>query len=124
MNEDQQLKLKELYEDGVAQEHVTIELKPLSPTDAPVTITRNEFMRRMKDMQQLGGNHFMGAMPDSYILVVNTNHPISEKILKKQQKNRKKLARQLYDLALLSQNMLKGEALTNFVERSFDLAGE
>jgi len=124
MSEIQQKKLKELFEEGISNEHVTIELKALSPTDAPVTITRNEFMRRMKDMQKLGGNNFMGDMPDSYNLVVNTNHPLSSNILKKQQKNRRKLTRQLFDLSLLSQNMLKGEALTDFVERSFDLAGE
>lgn len=81
-------------------------------------------MRRMMDMQKLGGNPMFGNLPDSYNVVVNTNHPISERILKKRQENREKMVRQLYDLALLSQNMLKGEALTTFVERSFELASE
>lgn len=124
LSEDQQTKLKDLFTDNVQDQHVTIELKPLSPTDAPVTITRNEFMRRMMDMQKLSGNQMMGAMPDSFNLVVNTNHPLSEKVLKKRGDNKAKMVRQLYDLALLSQNMLKGEALTDFVERSFDLASE
>jgi molecular chaperone HtpG len=124
MSEDQQEKLKSLFEDSVGAQHVAIELKALSPNDAPVTITRNEFMRRMMDMQKLGGNNFMGSMPESFNLVVNTNHPLSSKILKKRTENRQKMARQLFDLALLSQNMLKGEALTDFVDRSFDLASE
>ena len=126
LTEDQQTKLKELFEGEVANTHVTIDMKALSPTDAPVTITRNEFMRRMMDMQKLGGGqmNIMGEMPDSYNLVVNTNHPLADKILKKRTENRKKMAKQLYDLALLSQSMLKGEAMTAFVERSFDLAAE
>jgi len=121
---EQQEKLKELYEKEIGGPNVMIELKPLAPNDAPVTITRNEFMRRMMDMQKLGGNSFMGNMPDSYNLVVNTNHPIAEKILKKRQENRQKLVKQLYDLALLSQNLLKGASLTDFVERSIELVGE
>ncbi len=125
LSEDQQGKLKALFEEQIGGAQVNIELKPLSPTDAPVTITRNEFMRRMMDMQKLGGgNQFMGNMPDSFNLVVNTNHPLSGKILKKKSANKQKMAKQLYDLALLSQNMLKGESLTAFVERSFDLASE
>ena len=75
-------------------------------------------------MQKLGGNQIMGGMPDTVTLVVNTNHPLTSKILKKRQENKVKMVKQLYDLALLSQNMLKGEALTEFVERSFDLASE
>ncbi len=124
LNEDQQGKLKELFEGQVTGLGAQIELKPLSPKDAPVTIIRNEFMRRMKDMQALGGQNMMGEMPDSYTLVVNTNHELASKILKKKGDNRGKLAKQMADLALLSQNMLKGEALTEFVGRSFELAGE
>jgi molecular chaperone HtpG len=124
LSAEQQEKLKELYETEIGGPNVMIELKPLSPTDAPVTITRNEFMRRMMDMQKLAGNSFMGNMPDSFNLVVNTNHPIAEKILKKRQENRQKLVKQLYDLALLSQNLLKGASLTDFVERSIELVGE
>ena len=124
LSEDQQKKLKELFEGQVKDVGAQIELKPLSPNDAPVTIIRNEFMRRMKDMQALGGQSFMGEMPDSYTLVVNTNHDLTGKILKKKGDNRGKLTKQLADLALLSQNMLKGEALTEFVSRSFELAAE
>lgn len=121
---EQQEKLKKLFETQIDNTMAKIELHPLSPDDAPITITRNEFMRRMKDMQALGGNQFMGNFPDSYNVVLNSNHPLLDKLLKKKQENKEVMAKQLYDLALLSQNMLKGEALTNFVNRSFQLASE
>ena len=87
----------------------------------PIIITQNEFMRRMKEMSATGGGmmSFYGEMPDSYNLVVNTNHPLIEKLLK--DKNDEKLVRQLIDLALLSNNMLRGEELSNFVKRSVEL---
>lgn len=82
-------------------------------------------MRRMKDMQALGGgSQFMGNFPESFNVILNSNHPLMDKLLKKKQENKEVMAKQLYDLALLSQNMLKGEALTNFVNRSFELASE
>lgn len=121
---EQQEKLKKLFETQIDNTMAKIELRPLSPDDAPITITRDEFMRRMKDMQALGGNQFMGNLPDSYNVVLNSNHPLLDKLLKKKQENKEVMAKQLYDLALLSQNMLKGEALTNFVNRSFQLASE
>ena len=77
--------LKKLYEANVPKEGVHVELKALSPDDMPVMITKNEFMRRMADMSKLGGGgmySFMGNMPESYNLVVNTNHPLASKLLK------------------------------------------
>lgn len=121
---EQQEKLKKLFETQIDNTLAKIELRPLSPDDAPITITRDEFMRRMKDMQALGGNQFMGNLPDSYNVILNSNHPLLDKLLKKKQENKEVMAKQLFDLALLSQNMLKGEALTNFVNRSFQLASE
>jgi molecular chaperone HtpG len=121
---EQQEKLKKLFETQIDNTMAKIELRSLSPDDAPITITRDEFMRRMKDMQALGGNQFMGNFPDSFNVVLNSNHPLLDKLLKKKQENKEVMAKQLYDLALLSQNMLKGEALTNFVNRSFQLASE
>lgn len=122
---EQQEKLKKLFETQVDNTTAVIELRPLSPQDAPITITRNEFMRRMKDMQALGGgSQFMGNFPESFNVILNSNHPLMDKLLKKKQENKEVMAKQLYDLALLSQNMLKGEALTNFVNRSFELASE
>jgi molecular chaperone HtpG len=85
----------------------------------------SEFMRRMKDMAKLGGGGgfgFMGNMPDNYAVAVNGNHTIVQKILKAESEEQKlKLAKQAYDLALLSQNMLSGADLTNFIKRSVDL---
>ena len=88
-------------------------------------ITRPEFMRRMKDMNQLGGGgmgSFYGNMPDMYNLVVNSNHPLIGRILSETNADvQKNLAKQAADLALLSQGLLKGEGLTNFIKRSVEL---
>lgn len=124
LNEEQQKQVQEVFVKSKPEQAV-IDLKPLSPNDAPVTIIRDEFMRRFKDMQQISGrNAFMGDLPDSYTMVVNTNHPVVAKMLLKPAEDQEKVARQLSDLALLSQNMLKGEALTTFVQRSFQFVGE
>jgi molecular chaperone HtpG len=83
----------------------------------------SEFMRRMKDMAKTGGGYgFMGNMPDNYNVAINGNHSIVQKILKAENEEQKtKLAKQAYDLALLSQNMLTGAELTNFIRRSVEL---
>ncbi len=101
--------------------HVSIE--PLSPQDQPVVITLPEFMRRMKDMSKTGGGGmmFMGNMPDTYNVSINANHPINNRILKARDESKEKIAKQAFDLALLSQNMLTGSALTAFVKRSVEL---
>jgi molecular chaperone HtpG len=98
-----------------------IELKALSPNDHPVLITKPEFMRRMKEMQMLQGMD-MNMFPDSHNVVVNTNHPlIAEKLLKmKSEEKKSDFAAYLHDLALLNQNMLKGEELTRFIQRSIE----
>jgi molecular chaperone HtpG len=83
-----------------------------------------EFMRRMKDMQQTGGGgmQFMGGMPDQYNLTINANHKMASKILKAgNEEEQKSIAKQNYDLALLSQNMLNGKDLTNFISRSVEM---
>ena len=85
-------------------------------------ITQSEFMRRMKDMSASGGMSYFGNMPEQYNLVVNTNHPIVSKILNENNiEQQDKMVKQLTDLAFLSQNLLKGEDLTNFINRSLDL---
>ncbi|MBK9329935.1 MAG: molecular chaperone HtpG [Sphingobacteriales bacterium] len=123
LSKEQEDKLKELFENTVEKNKVTVELKALSPTDGPVVITRDEFMRRMMEMQKMGGGSpFMfGGMDEKINLVVNTNHPLNSKLLAEDAAHQEKHIKQLYDLALLSQNMLKGEALTKFVSRSFEL---
>ena len=86
-------------------------------------ITQPEFMRRMKEMNQFGGGmSFMGTMPEMFNLVVNANHPIMQKILGEKDETKKQdLLKQTTDLALLSQNMLKGEELSKFIKRSLQL---
>ena len=123
LSKEQEEKLKTLFETTIEKSKADIELKALSPTDAPLVITRNEFMRRMMEMQKMGGGSpFMfGGMDEKLNLVINTNHPINAKLLEEDTSHQEKHIKQLYDLALLSQNMLKGEALTNFVQRSFEL---
>ncbi len=123
LSKEQEDLLKELFEKAVEKNKVTVELKALSPTDSPVVITRDEFMRRMVEMQKMGGGSpFMfGGMDERINLVVNTNHPLNSKLLAEDSAHQEKHIKQLYDLALLSQNMLKGEALTKFVSRSFEL---
>lgn len=123
LTKEQEEQLKNLFETTIEKTKADIELKALSPTDAPIVITRNEFMRRMMEMQKMGGGSpFMfGGMDEKLNLVINTNHPINAKLLSEEITQQEKHIKQLYDLALLSQNMLKGEALTNFVKRSFEL---
>ncbi len=96
-----------------------VECQPMAPDDQPVTITKPEFLRRMKEMQAMHGMG-MGDFPDSYNVVVNTNHPlVAQKLVKLEDEARQtELARYLYDVALLQQGMLKGEALTEFVEKT------
>ena len=96
-----------------------VECQPMSPDDQPVTITKPEFLRRMKEMQAMHGMG-MGDFPDSYNVVVNTNHPlVAQKLVKlEDEAGQTDLARYLYDVALLQQGMLKGEALTEFVEKT------
>jgi molecular chaperone HtpG len=116
---------KKLFEFQVPEITLTVEVKGLSPDAAPIVATRPEFMRRMKDMAGMGGGGmtaFYAQMPDEVHLTVNGNHPIYQTLLKepdidKQQKQ----ARNLADLALLSQGLLKGAELTNFINRSVDL---
>ncbi len=116
---------KKLFEFQVPEITLTVEVKGLSTDAAPIVATRPEFMRRMKDMAGMGGGGmtaFYAQMPDEVHLTVNGNHPIFQTLLKepdvaKQQKQ----ARNLADLALLSQGLLKGAELTNFINRSVDL---
>ena len=122
LSEDDQTKLADLFKTAIANEAMHVKVAALSPQDAPVVITQNEFMRRMKDMQRTGGGGGMqmfGAFPDSFDVTVNANHPVAQKVLAGE--GGETLAKQAFDLALLAQGMLKGEALTAFVKRSTEL---
>jgi molecular chaperone HtpG len=124
ISEDQQKELQPIIEGTVNKEQFHVVFENLSETDSPMLITRPEFMRRMKDMNQLGGGGmgWYGNMPDMYNLVVNSNHPLITKILDEKDKEKQTtLAKQATDLALLSQGLLKGEKLTNFIKRSVEL---
>ena len=115
-------KLKPIIEDVVKEGGYTVQLEPLDSKSLPFVLTQPEFMRRMKEMQQTGGGGMMGNMPDMYNLVVNTNHELVSQILNtKTKKKKENLIQQALDLAKLSQNLLKGEALTQFIQRSVDL---
>ncbi|SHI01507.1 molecular chaperone HtpG [Chryseolinea serpens] len=125
LSADEQQAVKTVFEKAINSKTMTVAVESLSPQDLPVVITMSEFMRRMKDMAKLGGGGgyaFMGNMPDNYNVAVNANHPIVQKILKAgSEEDKNRLAKQAYDLALLSQNMLTGADLTNFIRRSVEM---
>ncbi len=118
-------KLKEAFERNIDKEKFTVIFENLSETDMPVVIMQNEFMRRMRDMEALGGGSGMmglGNLPETYEMVVNANNPLLDKVLKeKSKKKQDQLIKQMYDLARLSKNLLKGKELTDFVKRSIDI---
>lgn len=122
LSQADQDKVKDIFTNNVKNLGMgQIELKPLSPTDHPVTITKPEFMRRMKEMQAMQGMD-MGMFPDSHNVVINTNHPlIADKLVKmKSEEKKADFANYLHDLALLNQNMLKGAELSAFIARSLE----
>jgi molecular chaperone HtpG len=124
LSEEEQTNLKTVLEEIVPTPTYTVQLEALDSAAAPFIITQPEFMRRMKEMSQSGGGGMfgMGNMPDMYNLVVNTNSELANNILTSKDKAvRENLVKQALDLAKLSQNLLKGEELTAFVKRSFDL---
>lgn len=123
LSEEEKTQLKEIFEKAISNTNMHVSVEPLSPQDQPVVITLPEFMRRMKDMSKTGGGGmmFMGNMPDTYNVSINANHPINNRILKAREESRENIAKQAFDLALLSQNMLTGSALTAFVKRSVEL---
>ena len=122
LSEDQQKQLKEYFEKQVNAQLFTPEVDSLSETDLPVMVTQNEFMRRFKDMEKVSGQQgFYGGF-DHYNLVINGNHPLATRILdEKDEAKRTQLVQQMVDLAMLSQNILTGEKLSEFVKRSYDL---
>lgn len=124
LSEDEIKQLQPVIEGVVPKEQFMVVFESLSEKDAPMLITRPEFMRRMKDMNALGGGgmNFYGNLPEMYNLVVNSNHPLITRLVNEADADKKQtLAKQASDLALLSQGLLKGEQLTNFIKRSVEL---
>lgn len=123
LSKDEEESVKGIFEKAINNKNMTLAVEAMSPDDLPVTITMSEWMRRMKDMAKTGGGMgFYGSMPDNYNVAINGNHSIVQKIIKSETEEAKiKLAKQAYDLALLSQNLLTGADLTSFIKRSIDL---
>jgi molecular chaperone HtpG len=120
LNEEQISKVKSIFEKAITKPNMHVEVESMHPDDFPVTVTMDEFMRRMKDMSQMGGGmSFYGSMPDNYKVAINGNHKLINKILQSENEEEQTgLAKQAFDLALLSQGMLSGAELTEFVSRS------
>ena len=125
LTEDEQKMVKEVFDKAINNTNMKVEVESLSAGELPVTITMEEWMRRMKDMARMGGGggmNFYGSLPDTYKVAVNGNHKLVQRILQSDDTHKVQLARQAFDLALLSQGMLKGADLTAFVERSVQVA--
>ncbi len=128
LSKDDADKIQELFKSNIANTTSNIEVKGLSADAAPVIATRPEFMRRMKDMATVAGNSgmmgFYAQMPDEINFTINGNHPIQQQILAEADTvKQEKLVKNLLDLAMLSQGMLKGNDLTSFISRSVELMG-
>jgi len=124
LSDEEKEKLKTELESVISDKKYSVQLEALDSQSAPFSITQPEFLRRMKEMSQTGGGGMfgMGNMPEMYNLVVNTNHELASNILNSSDKSHQEaLVKQALDLAKLSQNLLKGEDLTAFVKRSFEL---
>ena len=122
LSEEQVKEVTTIFEKAITKTGMQVEIVALNPDELPVTITMDEFMRRMKDMAAMGGGMgFYGQMPDSYKVAINGNHKLVSKILKAEGEEQSNLAKQAVDLALLAQGMLTGAELTAFVSRSVEL---
>jgi len=124
LNEDQKKELEEIVKNIINDEKFVIKLESMDSKENPFIITNPEFMRRMKEMQQSGGGGMFGAgnMPEMFNLVINTNSDLISQIVNtKTKKKQERLINQSLDLAKLSHGLLKGEELTNFINRSFDI---
>jgi molecular chaperone HtpG len=122
LTEEQSAQVKSIFEKAINKPAYKVELESLNPEELPVTVTMDEFMRRMKEMAAMGGGMgFYGNMPDNYKVVINANHKLVNKILEAGEDAQSQLAKQAFDLALLSQGLLTGAELTEFVNRSVNL---
>ncbi|GAB3925699.1 molecular chaperone HtpG [Mucilaginibacter myungsuensis] len=123
LTEEQSTQVKTIFDSAINKPAYKVELESLNPEELPVTVTMDEFMRRMKEMAAMGGGMgFYGNMPDNYKVVVNGNHKLITRILQTEDaEEASRLAKQAFDLALLSQGLLTGADLTAFVNRSVSM---
>ena len=123
LTEDESSKLKSIFEKAISNPTMKVEIDSNHAEAMPVTITMEEWMRRMKDMSKMGGGamNFYGTMPDTYKVSVNANHKLVNKILAADESQQTVLAKQAFDLAMLAQGLLKGADLTAFVQRSVEV---
>lgn len=124
LTEEERSKVKAVFEKAINNAHMKVELESLPAEAMPVTITMEEWMRRMKDMSKLGGGGMMGFygnMPDTYNVSINANHKLINKLLSADEAQQTSIAKQAFDLALLAQGLLKGADLTAFVERNVEV---
>ncbi|WP_185212604.1 molecular chaperone HtpG [Sphingobacterium mizutaii] len=122
LTEDESKKATGIFEKAISRPDMKVEVDALNANDLPVAVTIDEFMRRMKDMAKTGGGMgFYGTLPDNYKVTVNGNHPLVKRIVESSEEEGEKLAKQAFDLALLSRGLLTGAELTAFVKRSVDL---
>jgi len=125
LNDTEKESLKTVFDTAINNKNYTVAIEPLSPDELPVAVTLPEFMRRMKEMSMSGGGGgmaFMGNMPDSYSVTVNANHSLVQKILKSEsEENKQVLAKYVFDLGMLSQNLLTGGELTAFIQKSVEM---
>jgi molecular chaperone HtpG len=123
LSEEEEKTLKEIIEKKIDDKKFNVQIESLSTSDSPFIITQSEFMRRMKEQQQLsGGMNVFGELPESYNLAVNSNHTITSQLLNESDENiQSELINQILDLALLSQGLLKGKNLTEFITRSVSM---
>jgi molecular chaperone HtpG len=120
LSKEDEEKLKPVFESNVAKEKFTVQFESMSDSEAPIIITQPEFIRRMMEQQRMGGGGFYGAFPEMYNLTVNSNHPVVGSLLQKSDEDKQAVTKQLVDLALLAQGMLKGEALDQFIQRNIE----
>ncbi len=122
LSEEESTKAVELFQKAINRTDMNVQVEALHADALPVSVTLDEFMRRMKDMAKTGGGMgFYGTLPDNYKVSVNGNHPLVKRILTSSEEEGEKLAKQAFDLALLSRGLLTGADLTSFVKRSVEL---
>ena len=119
LSKEEEEKLKVLFENSINKEKYNVQFESMSEENAPIVITQPEFIRRMMEQQKLGGGGgFYGAFPEMFTMTINSNHPAVSGLTTKPEKKQQATIKQLTDLALLSQGLLKGEALSSFIERN------